>query len=40
MTHTITSPKESIEAKDFLPLKGTDYIELYVGNSPAGSSLL
>ncbi|WP_394748339.1 4-hydroxyphenylpyruvate dioxygenase [Spongiimicrobium salis] len=26
-------PKENIEAEDFLPLLGTDYIELYVGNA-------
>ncbi len=26
-------PKENIEAQDFLPLLGTDYIELYVGNA-------
>jgi len=26
-------PKENIEAKDFLPLLGTDYVELYVGNA-------
>ncbi len=26
-------PKENLEAQDFLPLLGTDYIELYVGNA-------
>lgn len=26
-------PKENLEAEDFLPLLGTDYIELYVGNA-------
>lgn len=26
-------PKENVEAADFLPLLGTDYIELYVGNA-------
>ncbi|MEL6916746.1 MAG: 4-hydroxyphenylpyruvate dioxygenase [Bacteroidota bacterium] len=26
-------PKENIEAEDFLPLLGTDYVELYVGNA-------
>lgn len=26
-------PKENKEAKDFLPLLGTDYVELYVGNA-------
>ncbi len=26
-------PKENLEAKDFLPLLGTDYVELYVGNA-------
>jgi 4-hydroxyphenylpyruvate dioxygenase len=26
-------PKENLEAADFLPLLGTDYIELYVGNA-------
>lgn len=26
-------PKENPEAKDFLPLLGTDYVELYVGNA-------
>ena len=26
-------PKENLEAEDFLPLLGTDYVELYVGNA-------
>lgn len=26
-------PKENPDAEDFLPLLGTDYIELYVGNA-------
>ena len=26
-------PKENPEAEDFLPLLGTDYVELYVGNA-------
>ena len=26
-------PKENQEAADFLPLLGTDYVELYVGNA-------
>jgi len=26
-------PKENLEAKDFLPLLGTDHVELYVGNA-------
>ena len=26
-------PIENIEAEDYLPLNGTDYIEFYVGNS-------
>ncbi|WP_350284919.1 4-hydroxyphenylpyruvate dioxygenase [uncultured Croceitalea sp.] len=30
---TTTIPKIHDEAKDFMPINGTDYIELYVGNS-------
>jgi len=30
---TIAIPKIHEEAKDFMPINGTDYIELYVGNS-------
>ncbi|MGB3149819.1 MAG: 4-hydroxyphenylpyruvate dioxygenase [Maribacter sp.] len=30
---TITLPKMHKNAKDFMPINGTDYIELYVGNS-------
>lgn len=30
---TSTLPKAHNEAKDFMPINGTDYIELYVGNS-------
>ena len=26
-------PKENLEAEDFLPLLGTDHVELYVGNA-------
>ena len=26
-------PKENPEAQDFLPLLGTDHVELYVGNA-------
>ncbi len=26
-------PKENLNAGDFLPLLGTDYVELYVGNA-------
>ena len=30
---TTATPKIHDEAKDFMPINGTDYIELYVGNS-------
>ncbi len=30
---TSTLPKPQDEAKDFMPINGTDYVELYVGNS-------
>lgn len=30
---TSTLPKPQGEAKDFMPINGTDYVELYVGNS-------
>ena len=30
---TSTLHKAHNEAKDFMPINGTDYIELYVGNS-------
>jgi 4-hydroxyphenylpyruvate dioxygenase len=31
---TLSLEKETINAgKDFLPLKGTDYVEFYVGNA-------
>ena len=30
---TFTLPKIYKDAKDFMPLNGTDYIELYVSNS-------
>ena len=30
---TSTLPKAHNEAKDYMPINGTDYIELYVGNS-------
>ncbi len=30
---TATLPKSSDKAQDFMPINGTDYIELYVGNS-------
>ncbi|MBT2160068.1 4-hydroxyphenylpyruvate dioxygenase [Zobellia barbeyronii] len=30
---SLNLPKENLEAEDFLPLLGTDYIELYVGNA-------
>ena len=32
-TLTLESPKISEQNSDFLPLKGTDYIEFYVGNA-------
>ncbi|AYN69502.1 4-hydroxyphenylpyruvate dioxygenase [Euzebyella marina] len=32
-TTSLKLPKENLEAEDFLPLLGTDYIELYVGNA-------
>ncbi|WP_276168938.1 4-hydroxyphenylpyruvate dioxygenase [Zobellia alginiliquefaciens] len=32
-TTSLNLPKENPEAEDFLPLLGTDYIELYVGNA-------
>jgi len=32
-TTSLHLPKENLEAEDFLPLLGTDYIELYVGNA-------
>ncbi len=30
---SLNLPKENLEAEDFLPILGTDYIELYVGNA-------
>ena len=34
MPTTIAAPKKAPAAeKDFLPLQGTDYVELYVGNA-------
>lgn len=32
-TSSLKLPKENPEAEDFLPLLGTDYVELYVGNA-------
>ncbi|MDH3795601.1 MAG: VOC family protein, partial [Flavobacteriaceae bacterium] len=32
-TTSLHLPKENPEAEDFLPLLGTDYVELYVGNA-------
>ena len=32
-TTTIPAPKIFEEAKDFMPINGTDYLELYVGNA-------
>ena len=35
MTGTLTSPLPKLyeEAQDFMPINGTDYVELYVSNS-------
>lgn len=33
MTDSVTLPKIYSEAKDFMPLNGTDYVELYVSNA-------
>ncbi len=33
METTITNTKQTTTAEDFLPLKGTDYVEFYVGNA-------
>ncbi len=32
-TTSLKLPKENLEAEDFLPLLGTDHVELYVGNA-------
>ncbi|HRX93026.1 MAG TPA: 4-hydroxyphenylpyruvate dioxygenase [Chitinophagaceae bacterium] len=33
MSTTLQADKKTIETADFLPLEGTDYVELYVGNA-------
>lgn len=33
MSTTLQADKKTIETTDFLPLEGTDYVELYVGNA-------
>src|SRR6187200_967840 len=33
MSTTISSPSKTNNSQDFLPLQGTDYVELYVGNA-------